>query len=110
MIHLPQDSKEFLWCLNNHEVEYLLIGGYAVGYHGYPRATGDIDVWVGSRPISSAAMISRPTSKQPAGSSTLQIWRTLVDAELFVNVRADPQKGPGVRGLQLMSTQGHLAA
>jgi hypothetical protein len=44
--HLPQDFKEFLSFLNEHEVEYLLIGGYAVGYHGYPRATADIDVWV----------------------------------------------------------------
>ena len=32
--------------LNLHQVKYLLIGGYAVGYHGYPRATGDMDLWV----------------------------------------------------------------
>ncbi|MCG2684223.1 MAG: hypothetical protein L6306_11495 [Planctomycetales bacterium] len=32
--------------LNSERVEYLLVGGYAVGYHGYPRATGDMDVWV----------------------------------------------------------------
>jgi hypothetical protein len=32
--------------LNSKEVEYLVIGGYAVGYHGYPRATGDMDVWI----------------------------------------------------------------
>ncbi len=31
---------------NSHQVKYLLIGGYAVGYHGYPRATGDMDLWV----------------------------------------------------------------
>ena len=35
--------------LNSHRVEYLLIGGYAVGYHGYPRATGDMDLWVAVR-------------------------------------------------------------
>ncbi len=45
-IELPNDFKEFLRLLNSHRVEYLLIGGYAVGYHGYPRATNDIDVWV----------------------------------------------------------------
>ena len=33
--------------LNSHRVEYLLIGGYAVGYYGYPRATADMDLWVG---------------------------------------------------------------
>ena len=47
-IHLPQDFKEFFQSFNRHEVEYLLVGGYAVGYHGYPRATMDIDVWVAS--------------------------------------------------------------
>ncbi|MCY2924901.1 MAG: nucleotidyltransferase [Planctomycetota bacterium] len=46
MIHLPNDFKEFLRLLNDRSVEYLLIGGYAVGYYGYPRATGDMDVWV----------------------------------------------------------------
>ena len=46
MIQLPTEFKEFLRSFNDHDVEYLLIGGYAVGYHGYPRATADIDVWV----------------------------------------------------------------
>ncbi len=35
-IKLPNDFKEFLRLLNSHQVEYLLIGGYAVGYYGYP--------------------------------------------------------------------------
>lgn len=43
---LPIDFKEFLQLLNAHKVEYLLVGGYAVGYHGYPRATIDLDLWV----------------------------------------------------------------
>ena len=45
-INLPQDFKEFLQLLNEHDVKYLLVGGYAVGYHGYPRATVDMDIWV----------------------------------------------------------------
>ena len=49
MIQLPPDFKEFLRLLNSHRVEYLLVGGYAVGYHGYPRATGDMDLWVAVR-------------------------------------------------------------
>ena len=48
-IQLPAEFKEFLKLLNSHRVEYLLIGGYAVGYHGYPRATGDMDLWVAIR-------------------------------------------------------------
>ena len=45
-IQLPQDFREFLQLLDSKEVEYLVVGGYAVGYHGYPRATGDLDLWV----------------------------------------------------------------
>jgi hypothetical protein len=44
-ILLPRDFKEFLRLLNPHGVEYLVVGGYAVNYHGYPRATGDLNAW-----------------------------------------------------------------
>ena len=43
---LPPDFKDFLQLLNSEKVEYLLVGGYAVGNYGYPRATGDMDIWV----------------------------------------------------------------
>ena len=58
MIQLPPDFKEFLSLLNEKKVEYLLIGGYAVGYHGYVRATGDIDVWVGPNAENAGRTIS----------------------------------------------------
>ncbi|MDZ7699593.1 MAG: hypothetical protein U5R49_22575 [Deltaproteobacteria bacterium] len=45
-IELHPDFKDFLRLLNSYEIEYLLVGGYAVGYHGYPRSTGDMDVWI----------------------------------------------------------------
>jgi len=45
-IRLQADLKEFLSLLASNKVEYLLIGGYAVGYYGCPRPTGDLDVWV----------------------------------------------------------------
>jgi predicted nucleotidyltransferase len=50
MIDLPPDFKEFLRLLSDRRVEYLLIGGYAVAYHGYPRATADIDIWIAIHP------------------------------------------------------------
>lgn len=43
---LPKDFKELLELLNQHNVKYLLIGGYAVGFHGYGRSTNDIDIVV----------------------------------------------------------------
>ena len=48
-IEFPQDFSEFLKLLNEHHVEYLLIGGFAVAMHGYPRTTADMDVWVARR-------------------------------------------------------------
>lgn len=45
-IKLPQDFKEFLNLLNANGVKYLLVGGYAVGFYGYPRATNDLDIFV----------------------------------------------------------------
>ena len=50
MIRLHSDLKEFLNVLNAHGVEYMVVGGYAVSYHGYPRATADLDVWVSREP------------------------------------------------------------
>jgi len=49
-IRLTQDFKEFLRLLQSHGVRYLLVGGYAVGFHGYPRPTGDLDIWVAIEP------------------------------------------------------------
>jgi predicted nucleotidyltransferase len=57
-IHLPSDFKEFLKLLNAHQVEYLLIGGYAVGYHGYPRATADMDIWIANNPVNADRIVA----------------------------------------------------
>jgi hypothetical protein len=44
--YLNEDFREFLRCLNAAGVEYLLIGGHAVAYHGYVRPTTEMDVWI----------------------------------------------------------------
>jgi hypothetical protein len=56
-LELPKDFKEFLRLLRAHGVEYLLIGGWAVGYHGYPRATDDLDVWIAIAPANAARVV-----------------------------------------------------
>ena len=55
---LPPDFKEFLNILTNREIQYLLIGGYAVGYHGYPRATNDLDIWIDINSETAPKMVS----------------------------------------------------
>jgi predicted nucleotidyltransferase len=58
MTHLPSDFKGFLKLLNAHQVEYLLIGGYAVGYYGYPRATADMDIWIAANPANADRIVA----------------------------------------------------
>jgi hypothetical protein len=54
---LNQDFKEFIQSLNDNAVRYLLVGGYAVALHGYPRYTKDLDIWVESTTENAARMI-----------------------------------------------------
>ncbi len=56
-IVLPPDFKEFLNLLKGKSIQYLLIGGYAVGYHGYPRATNDMDIWIAIAPKTAEQMV-----------------------------------------------------
>lgn len=46
MILFPKDFHDFLKLLSEHDVRYMIVGGYATGYHGYVRATGDLDIFV----------------------------------------------------------------
>jgi len=43
---LNPDFKEFIQLLNDNGVRFLVVGGYAVALHGYPRYTKDIDLWI----------------------------------------------------------------
>lgn len=45
-MEIPKDFKELLELFNAHKVEYLIVGGYALAFHGAPRFTGDIDLLV----------------------------------------------------------------
>ena len=48
-MEIRNDFKELLELFNKHKVEYLVVGGYALAFHGAPRFTGDIDLYV--RPV-----------------------------------------------------------
>ena len=47
---LHSDLREFIELLNSHRVEYIVVGGYALAFHGHPRYTGDIDILVRASP------------------------------------------------------------
>jgi hypothetical protein len=43
---LDKDFEDFLIQLNKHKVTYMVVGGYALAFHGKPRHTGDLDIWI----------------------------------------------------------------
>ncbi len=50
-MEVQQDFRDLLALFNKHKVEYIIVGAYALGYHGAPRYTGDLDVLVRPDPI-----------------------------------------------------------
>ena len=51
---LHKDLKEFIASLNSHDVDYLIVGAFALAFHGVPRYTGDIDILVRATPENAA--------------------------------------------------------
>ena len=57
MLTLNNDFADFLRLLNERNVRYIVVGGYAVAYHGYPRYTGDLDVFVEASSENAARLV-----------------------------------------------------
>lgn len=55
---LTKDFREFLQLLNEHQAEYIVVGGQAVIYYGYVRFTGDLDVWINNTETNAQKMIT----------------------------------------------------
>lgn len=55
---LSDDFEDFLKLLNQYHVQYLVVGGYAMAFHGKPRFTGDLDVWINISEDNSLKMVS----------------------------------------------------
>jgi len=54
---LSPDFSAFVALLAEHRVRYLVVGGYAVAFHGHPRYTGDIDIWVDRSRVNAARLV-----------------------------------------------------
>jgi len=54
---LNQDFKEFIASLNANGARYLVVGGYAVAFHGHPRYTKDLDVWLDMTPANAEKIV-----------------------------------------------------
>ncbi len=93
-IRLPPDFREFFSLLNSNEVRYLLVGGYAVGFHGYVRATADMDVWVDRTPDNVARLIR---SLQTFGFDS-------ADAKFFMQERKIARMGVPPLRIEVLTT------
>lgn len=58
MVEAPRDFVELFRSLNAHRAEYLIVGGYAVAFYGYPRFTGDMDLFVNPHAENAALVLS----------------------------------------------------
>lgn len=92
----PEDFRDFLRLLEENEVEYLLIGGYAVGFHGYPRATLDMDIWVRMTPENADKMVDVMAS---FGFDAEQL-----SPEIFLDARCLVRMGVPPLRLELLTT------
>ncbi|HEU4554429.1 MAG TPA: nucleotidyltransferase [Chitinophaga sp.] len=54
---LAEDFEDFVKLLNKHQVEYMVVGGYALALHGKPRHTGDLDIWINISPANAERML-----------------------------------------------------
>jgi hypothetical protein len=55
-VKIHPDFNEFVAVLNKNKVEYVIVGSFALAFHGYPRATGDIDFWIRPTPVNIKAL------------------------------------------------------
>jgi len=54
---LAKDFEDFIHLLNKHTVAYMIVGGYALAFHGKPRHTGDLDIWIKVSPDNAEKMM-----------------------------------------------------
>jgi len=80
---LHKEFRDFLALLAKHKVRYLVVGGYAVAVHGYPRFTGDLDVFIALDPQTAeavaAAFYEFGFSKGDIDAGTFLIPKSIVE-------------------------------
>jgi hypothetical protein len=87
---LNEDYKEMLQILLNHEVKFLIVGAYALAAYGYPRATGDFDVWVEASAENSKKILSSITSFGTSISGLTE--KTFVEKGIVFQIGLAPRR------------------
>jgi hypothetical protein len=87
---LNQDFRDMLSCLKSEGVEFIIVGAYALAAHGFPRATGDIDIWT-RNDAESARRLMRALAKFGAPLDDLTV-ADLTDPDLVVQIGVEPSR------------------
>ncbi len=95
-IMLGKDFKEFIVSLNRNDVRYLVVGGYAVALHGYPRYTKDLDVWIWLSPLNARRILK---ALEDFGFGSLNL-----DAEDFLEEGQIVQLGYAPNRIDIMTS------
>ena len=87
---LNEDYKEMLQILLKNEVKFLIVGAYAMGAHGYPRGTGDFDIWVEAS-AENSKKIYKSLSEFGAPLSDIR-EETFVEKGIFFQIGVVPRR------------------
>ncbi len=87
---LNKHFREFIELLEKNDVSFLVVGGYAVGFHGFPRYTGDLDVFVAISEANAAKLVQVFTD---FGFSDIGLKSAdFLDPEVIVEIGREPMK------------------
>jgi hypothetical protein len=87
---LNEDFSTFVRLCEESSVEYMIVGGYAVAIHGYPRYTGDIDIWYRQTEINCSKIIDVVAA---FGFSSLQLTANdLMEPEVIIQLGRPPRR------------------
>ena len=87
---LNKHFQEFIGLLDQHQVRYLLVGGYAVGFHGFPRYTGYLDVFIAISEENSEKILE--TFKDFGFSDLGLTKKDFMEEEIVVEIGREPMK------------------
>jgi hypothetical protein len=87
---LSKDLREFIECLNSNKAEYLVVGAFAVSWHGFPRYSGDIDFLVRPTP-ENAALVLRAIADFGMGSLDISVADLAVPGKV-VQIGLEPNR------------------
>lgn len=96
MMQLTKDFVDLLRLLNAHGARYLVIGGYAVGFHGYPRGTKDLDIWI--------ARDRGNVERVAAALTEFAFPTTGVDPEIFLKPKAMVRMFPPPNTIEVLTS------